>query len=162
MSAKNRIDHFVWLVEPENLSRYVKQMSELFETTFDEFRNESGGALVLISWDAGLEFTAPYGDSPAANALRAVLAERGEGPCAVVVRVPSVDASSERAAALGWPIDAPQSGYWGELGRQSVELENMSWTTKVTSMRERVIGSFLNTTLLFGEIEYADVEDATS
>ncbi|MBF6333951.1 hypothetical protein [Nocardia transvalensis] len=152
MSAKNRIDHFVWLVEPENLSRYVKQMSELFETTFDEVRNESAGARAMVSWDAGLEFVAPYGDLAAADALRAVLAERGEGPFAIVVRVPSIDASSERAAALGWPID-----------RQSFELTaDMSSTTKVTSARERVIGSFLNTSLFFAEIEYADVEAATS
>ncbi|MBF6334104.1 hypothetical protein [Nocardia transvalensis] len=151
MPAKNRIDHFTWLVEPENLPRYVKQMSELFETTFDEVFNESAGVRALISWDAGLEFAAPYGDLPAADALRAVLAERGEGPFAIVVRVPSIDASSERAAALGWPID-----------RQLLELEaGVSSTTKVTSARERVIGSFLNTSLLFGEIEYADVEDAT-
>ncbi|MBF6331104.1 hypothetical protein IU452_21615 [Nocardia transvalensis] len=160
-TGKNRIDHFAWLVELDNLSRYVKQMSELFETTFEEFRNEPGGNLTMISWDAGLEFAAPLGDSPAADALRAMLAERGEGPVGAIVGVPSIDAASERAAELGWPIDGPQPGYWGALGQQSVE-PNLSWTTKVTSMRERVIGDFLNTTLLFGEIEYADVEDATS
>jgi len=149
MKETNRIDHLVWVVHPENLDRYVAQLADLFDTKFEEMSGES--AHFFISWDAGLEIAAPSGDGPAGGVLRAHLEKNGEGPFAVVVQVPDIEDASARASKLGWPVDQRL------LGGQA----DMTWTSKVTTIRERFIGPFLNTMLLFGQIDYVDNAERT-
>ena len=143
MKDTNRIDHFVWVVRSENLERYVKLFSELFDTTFEEFAGDAG-AHIFISWETGYEFASPVGDGPGGHGLRSHLEANGEGPFAIVFRVPDMDIASERAARLGWPISA------GIMGNDE---SDQKWTA-VHRVRERFVGPFLGTMLLFGQIDY--------
>ncbi len=145
MKDTNRIDHFVWAVRPEYLAGYLAQLSDLFDTEFEEFDGKSG-ARILISWDTGLEFAVPSGEGARGDELRAYLDKKGEGPFAIVFRVPDIESASKRAMQLGWPVGDSLLGS---------EEADRSWT-RVTRVREQFVGPFLNTMLLFGQIDYAD------
>jgi hypothetical protein len=148
MKDTNRIDHFVWAVRPENVAGYLAQLSDLFHTEFEEYDGKSG-ARILISWDTGFEFAVPNGEGPRGDDLRAYLDKNGEGLFAVVFRVPDIESASKRAAQLGWPVGD------GVLGSEEADK---GWT-RVTRVREQFIGPFLNTMLLYGQIDYADGDE---
>jgi len=145
MKDTNRIDHFAWAVHPENAEAYVAQLSELFDTTFEELKGATG-ARILISWDTGLEIATPVGEGTGGDIVRAHLEKYGEGPFALVFRVPDIEAAGKRAAKLGWPVDTRALG----------DEVDMTWTNKLTSLHERIIGPFLNTMLLYGQIDYVE------
>src|SRR5208282_1274379 len=125
MKDTNRIDHFVWVVRLENLDGYVKQFSELLGTTFEEFAG-GNGAHIFVSWETGFEFAAPTDEGPGGHGLRAHLDAHGEGPFAIVFRVPDIEASSKHATGLGWPVSA------NTLGNDESDLK---WTA-VSRVRE--------------------------
>jgi len=162
----NRLDHFVWVVEPENIKKYVDQLSDLFEIKFD-FRDgpRSDGTPLqtYVCWDAGLEIIAPFADPvakpiadhPVAQRLAAFLEEKGEGPFGVVIRVPDMQATNERAKKLGWQVDAVAPHLADKATRQAVHA---AWTSRILDIQETFLGKFLNTMLIVGEFEYPDDE----
>jgi hypothetical protein len=149
MKDTNRIDHFVWVVHEENLDQYVKKFSDLFQTTFEEFDGKNG-ARIFVSWETGFEFATPTGDGLGGHGLKAHLDAHGEGPFAIVFRVPDIEAASERAKELDWPVSS------SVLGNDESDLV---WTA-VSRVREQFVGPFLGTMLLFGQIDYRDGSSA--
>jgi len=141
----NRVDHVVWLVHAENQEGHVEKLSKLFRTKFDgPLVRPEFGARFSVSWEAGLEVFAPWGDSDYAAMWRQRLEQKGEGVLSVVVGVPDIEEASEHAKQLGYPV-SPIIGLSGDE----------PWKHKLESFREAIIGDVLGTRLGYGEIRYA-------
>jgi hypothetical protein len=103
-----RIDHFAWIVSPDNLDRYVEQLTGLLGV--DLLRHPGSHAMgpdsrVRISFKDGLELIAPGGDStPTAQKFAQALGHPGEGPLVLIMRVPSIQEASERIERAGFSI----------------------------------------------------------
>ena len=142
----NRVDHVVWLVHAENQEDYVDKFSKLFRTQFDgPLVRPEFGARFWVSWEAGLEIFAPWGDNDSAKMWSQRLKERGEGVLSVVFGVRDLAEASEHARQLGYPVSPviPLAG-------------DEPWKHKLESFREAIIGDVLGTLMGFGEIRYAE------
>ena len=101
----NRVDHVVWLVHAENQEDYVEKFSKLFRTQFDgPLIRPEFGTKFWVSWEAGLEIFAPWGDSASAKMWTQRLEERGEGVLSVVFGVRDLEEASDHARQLGYPV----------------------------------------------------------
>lgn len=159
-----RIDHFVWVVKPDNIQRYVQQLSALFDVEFD-FRdgpaNDGSPVQTYVSWDAGLELIAPFPhpdaraieDHAVAREISAHLEANGEGPFGVVMRVQNIAAERERLRALGYEVSAVAP----HLGSNEERTRVLSaWTDRLLQLEEAFVCDFLNTKLIIGELAYPD------
>lgn len=149
--AMKRINHFVWLVQAENVAGHVQQLESLLDTKFELTSDESADA--YVNWDSRLELVAPAtGNSAGANYLREVLEQKGEGPFALAVRVPDLKQAAEQARSLGFPV--------GTEITPTDPAERLagirSFTEKVDDIREIPLGEFLGISLLLCEVEYAE------
>lgn len=141
----NHMDHVLWLCRLENIESYVKELSALTGRSFHGPVDRADlGARVFISWEGGLEIIAPLDmDTPFTTQCRARLEQKGEGLWTVVFGVPDIGQARARAERLGYqtsdlienPPDAP-------------------WQHQTRVMKESVVGEFMNTGFVFGEIEY--------
>ena len=159
-----RIDHFVWVVRPENIKAYVEKLSALFDVQFD-FRdgpaNDGSPVQTYVSWDAGLELIAPFAHPDArpiaehavAREISAHLEEHGEGPFGIVMRVENVAAEVERLRELGYDVSsvAPHLGSKDDRTRVL-----RAWTDRLLYLEEAFVDDFLKTKLIIGEFEYPD------
>lgn len=142
----NRVDHVVWLVQAENQEKYVEQLSALFRTQFDgPLIRADFGTKFWVSWEAGLEVFAPWGDNDQAKMWSKRLEERGEGVLSVVFGVRDIEEANAHARQLGYPV-SPIIGFAGDE----------PWKHKLECFRETIIGDALGTLLGFGEIRYAE------
>ena len=142
----NRVDHVVWLVQPQNLEAYVEKFSKLFRTQFDGPQlRPAFGVKFWVSWEAGLEILAPWGDNDSAKMWTQRLKDRGEGVFSVVFGVRDLEEASEHARQLGYPV-SPVFSLSGDE----------PWKHKMESFQEVVIGDMLGTLMGFGEIRYAE------
>ncbi|MDB5440576.1 MAG: hypothetical protein JWM33_3003 [Caulobacteraceae bacterium] len=146
-----RIDHFAWIVHPENIEKYVKQLSELFKTQFDFLDGSKAGFVAYVAWNTGLELISPLRDGPGlTGAFYNHLQTRGEGPWGLICGVTDIRQSASHAKSLGWPV--------GDLLQSPNDTERhasvRSWTTAVTDVKELIVGQFLGLNILFGEITY--------
>ncbi len=161
----NRIDHFVWVAKAENVTNYVDKLSALFDVEFDHRYGPDFDSPIdlYVSWQAGLEVVAPIPNADgsafdpqtqaAAFALAARLAEHGEGPFALVFRVPDLEAATERLRARGHSINSitPKLG-----SREARIAQNARWTKNVLDIDETFVDSFLGVHLLLGAFQYPD------
>ena len=142
----NRIDHIVWLVHAHNQEAYVEKLGKLFRTRFDgPLVRLDMGCRFWVSWEAGLEIFAPWGDNDYASIWSKRLEERGEGVLSMVFGVPDIEEASEHARQLDYQV-SPIIGLSGDE----------PWMHKLESFKEVMIGDFLGTIMSFGEIRYAD------
>lgn len=146
-----RINHLAWLVESQNVRKYVQQLEDLLGTEFEVTSDESADA--YVNWDSRLEVVAPAtGDSPGAEYLRDILRQRGEGPFALAIRVPDVDAAAEHARSVGFTVGAELTPTDPEERIAGIR----SFTQKVDDIREVSLGDFLGIGLVLCQVAYAE------
>lgn len=148
---KKRINHFVWLVRPENIAGQVRRLEALLES---EFEIMSGpGFQAYVNWDARLELLSPTNeDSPGAQHLRGLLEERGEGPFALTIRVADIDTAAEHARSVGFPVGPELTP--ADPAERLAEIR--AFTEKIDDIREIPLGDFLGVGLMLCEIKFAD------
>ena len=101
--AIQHIDHVWIIVYPQNVEKYVKKLSSLLNITFDEpIRNESSGAIAVLSWDSGLEIMAPIRQE---GRYWERLQRFGEGTVTIIFGVKDIDASLRHAKDNGVELD---------------------------------------------------------
>lgn len=145
-----RINHFAWLVRRDNVAQYVSRLESLLGTEFEHIADDRDEA--YVNWDSGLEFVVPVDTGGnGADRLTKVLEERGEGPYALVIRVPDLDAGAEQADASSFEV----AGETTPPDREARRAFIGSYTKKVVDLREIHIGAFLGIKLALCEIEYA-------
>jgi hypothetical protein len=150
-----RIDHFIWVVRPENIRAYVEQAERLFDV---EFEHMYGPAVAgtdrdcYVSFDAGLEFMAPLGRADPTSAQFLDFLERyGEGPWGFVFGVRDLAGPIARAKSADYPV-GKLIQHDDTSARHAVMR---SWTTRVNDAREVYIGRFLGTEIMFGDMRYS-------
>lgn len=156
-NVPTRIDHFAWVISPENVDRYQQLLNGLFGVRLlkhpkpTSLGPESG---CYISFVGGLELVAPKGDhTPMARKLTADLATKGEFPTFCVMRVPDHEKAAERIRAAGYEVGANLL----EADEATRRAFLATWTEGVADMIERPIMVELpGTALLFVEIEFEE------
>ena len=97
--AIQRVDHVAIVVYPENVDKYVDQISRVLGVTFDKPTVvESTGVVAALSWDSGLEILAPLKKE---GRFWERLQKHGEGTCIIVFGVADMDAAKQRARDNG-------------------------------------------------------------
>lgn len=144
----NHVDHILWLSHYTNQERYARQLSALcgVELQGPNVRHDLG-TCNWVSWEGGLEVVAPLDgvETPFNKLFHDTLAQRGEGLFGVVFGVPDMEEARARARELGYT----PSELLGPNG-------NEPWAGKTVKMQESVVGTVLNSLLVFGEIEYRE------
>jgi catechol 2,3-dioxygenase-like lactoylglutathione lyase family enzyme len=98
----DRIHHVVWCVAADSLEAVRHYWERALGLSMVDIDLPERGLHVLLAWDAGIEIVAPtYAHGGGADAVRAVLAEQGEGVYTVVYSVASIEESGARLAAEG-------------------------------------------------------------
>ena len=101
--AINHIDHVGIIVYPENVDKYVTQLSNVLNIRFEEpIVNDELGTIAVLSWGSGLEIMAPLRQKgPHWDKLQRF----GEGTCTIIFGVKDIDAAIDRARANGADLD---------------------------------------------------------
>ena len=143
----NRIDHVIWICKPENQARYVEQLSLLCRVKFyGPVEKPDLGAIIYISWSAGIEIITPISDTnPAAKQWFEHIEARGQGILGVVFGVADIEDASKHAESLGY-----------DVGGLIENTGNEPYAHEMESMKEIVIGNILNSVFVFGEIKCSD------
>ena len=147
MKVVNRIDHVAWLCRPENIESYVEKLKQILDAGWDgPFFRETWGICNYLSWSSGLEILAPIpgSDTPQARELNEHLDRRGEGLLSVVLGVRDIKQAVIDARSKGIDADEPFS------------LGFPHWTKKVGQSWEAIAGNFMNTMIVYGQIEYKE------
>lgn len=149
----NHIDHIAWLAYFENIERYAQQLSELCGVKLlGPYMREDMGICIYISPRGGLEIIAAldHVETPFNAVLKEQLRSRGEGVAAVIFGVPDLDEAMDHARTLGYaPGEVVSIDSYPAAGPPP-------WVSHYEVLKESVIASFMNTTLLFGEVVHAD------
>jgi hypothetical protein len=141
----NHVDHAVYLSRWENLDRNIANLEAVTDASLERCVREDMGCAVCVDWSAGLEVVAPTPERNAANeALHARLESHGEGLLAVVYGVADLEAHKAKLEARGFAI--------GPL----METDPCEpWFNRIV-LRERFAPEFLNSWMVFSEIDYSD------
>jgi hypothetical protein len=97
----DQVHHVVWCVAAESLEAVRNYWERGLGLTMVDIDLPERGLHVLLAWDAGIEIVAPIGQGGGADAVRAVIAEQGEGVYTVVYGVTSIEESGARLVAEG-------------------------------------------------------------
>jgi predicted enzyme related to lactoylglutathione lyase len=110
VTGVDRVHHVVWCVQAERLEEVRRFWERGLGLTMVDIDLPERGLHVLLAWDAGIEIIAPsHAEGGGAEAVRAVLAEQGEGVYSVVYAVDSVDQSAARLVAEGAVVTFEES-----------------------------------------------------
>lgn len=142
----NHVDHVIWACWLEELSGYVDRLSAVTGVAFDgPWDKVNLGIRVYISWEAGLEIIAPLEPSEIAFAQKLAehLRARGSGIYAIVFGVRDISLARRRALDLGYEPSAVIE-----------QLGDEPWFDKTVTMKEVLVGDFMQSLLIFGEITY--------
>jgi hypothetical protein len=141
----NHIDHVAWISWPATLDENVARLETLAGVKLTRFDRQELGIIICANWEAGLEVLS-FSDPPTDFnlALRTWLEEHGEGVMSVVFGVSQLDAHQKRLAQMGIT-----------LGPLLDDDAQSPWHHKM-NLRERIAGPIMNTTLVLGDIDYAD------
>ncbi len=97
-----RIDHIVIIVKEETAHPLADLLGRVLGIPWNEPQvNEATGALIIVSWDAGLEIIAPIREE---GPYWERIQRFGEGSVSIVFGVPDLDKGMERAKANGLDI----------------------------------------------------------
>jgi len=140
------VDHVFWICKLENQERYVRQLAAICDTQFHgPVDRPDLGTRIYLSWRSGLEIIAPLEETTIySKSLKDQLAARGEGLLGVIFGVADIEEARRRAIQLGYPVSPliENAGHEPYIGETEV-------------MKEIMVGEFMNSTLVFGEIRYA-------
>jgi hypothetical protein len=141
-----RVDHVFWMCKLENQERYVRQLAAICDTEFHgPVDRPDLGTRIYISWQSGLEVIAPLEETTIySKSLKEQLAARGEGLLGVIFGVADIELARARAIKLGYSV--------------SPLIENAGhepYINETEVMKEIMVGDFMNSVLVFGEIRYA-------
>lgn len=139
------VDHVFWICQLENQERYVRQLAAICDTEFHgPVDRPDLGTRIYISWRSGLEIIAPLEETTSyTKSLKEHLAKRGEGLLGVVFGVANLEEARNRALALGYSVSP-------EIGNAGHE----PYLDETSVMKEIMVGDFMNSVLVFGEIQY--------
>ena len=142
----NRIDHVIWICKPENQAHYVEELSRICRVRFHgPVEKPDLGAIIYISWSAGIEVITPISDtSPAAKPWIEHIEARGEGVLGVVFGVSDIGEARKHAESLGY-----------DVGRLIENTGDEPYIHETETMKEIVVGSIINSVFVFGEIKYS-------
>jgi hypothetical protein len=93
-----RIDHVVITVYPKSYRPMIEKLSKLLGVEFMECRREDQNVVASISWEAGLEVTAPIEEH---GLVWEHLQRTGEGSVAIVFGVEDIDDAMRRVHESG-------------------------------------------------------------
>jgi hypothetical protein len=143
----NHVDHVIWASYPETLVENVARLAELTGRPLQgPYERRDVGVSVYLSWEGGIEILSPLDvETPTADALRSHLDTKGEGLFAIVFGVPDIAEARTRAERLGY-----------QPGDQVENRGDAPWEDKTEVMKEVVVGNFMNSLFIFGEIVFKD------
>jgi hypothetical protein len=117
-----KLHHVVFVVEPGNQERAADLWRDL-GLTFAEIPLAEEGLRVLLDWSAGIEIVSPAEPPGTETArFRALLDERGEGVCSVVVRTDEVEAPLAVALQHGAEVRYRQHREDGDMVLDEIDL----------------------------------------
>lgn len=124
----------ILIYRPENLLAAKAEIERTLGVSDFEgpFEPPGFGLTVAISFGAGVELMAPYGEDGYAAMARDHLAQHGEGVFGLVFGVDDLAAAEARAAEAGYPRR-------GE--RLDCFVAQPAWRERFASMQEAVLGS---------------------
>lgn len=93
-----RIDHFAWIVRPENYEPCKAKLHALLGLNFVDYENPDLSIRIALDWEAGIEILSPTTMDSVHGRL---LEEKGEGMNSLIFGVDDLDQALERAAAAG-------------------------------------------------------------
>jgi hypothetical protein len=139
------VDHVFWICRLENQASYAQQLAAICDTEFHgPVDRPDLGTRIYISWRSGLEIIAPLEETTIYSvSLTEHLAKRGEGLLGVIFGIADIEEGRKRAIRLGYAVSPviEHAGHEPYLGETEV-------------MKEIVVGDFMNSSLVFGEIRY--------
>lgn len=146
MKLVNHIDHVAWVFRPDSIERNVAMFSRMFDITFDgPVHKPDFGFTVYLSWEAGIEIVCAHETRTDFNRhLHDHLDAHGEGLMSIVWGVRDIEQTKQRLEADGFDV--------GELWGNDPQSP---WREKV-SIKERDLGTHMNTRIILGEIDYAE------
>jgi hypothetical protein len=140
----NHVDHAVYLSKWENLDANIARLELLTDSKLERSVREEMGAAICVDWSTGLEMVSPTPDRiPANEALHARLESHGEGLLAVVYGVADLEAHKAKLEARGFQIGPLMETHPSE-----------PWFDRIV-LRERFAPPFLDSWMVFSEIDYA-------
>ncbi|WP_317929484.1 hypothetical protein [Halioxenophilus sp. WMMB6] len=141
----NHVDHVVWLSRPENLEANVAKIEQLSGVKLERCDRSDLGVVLYLSWEAGLEVIAPFGEETEYNVqLNLGLQFLGEGILGVVYGVDHIEDQEPRLKAVGQ-----------ELGIELLDDPNSPWRHKLL-VRERTGPIVMNGSFMFGDVRYPE------
>jgi hypothetical protein len=143
----DHVDHVVWITYPDKIDAAAAELGTLCNVKMEgPWVRDDIGLTICVSWEAGLELVAPHSERTDFNGpLHDHLAERGEGMYAIVFGVRDIQAAAERARFLGY-----------SPGAFMTEGTDTPWAGKHDKLLESHVTKFLNTWILYGQIDYPD------
>lgn len=144
----NHIDHVAYISRWDTVEANVAQLEALTGAKLQRTDRPHVGVVLYIDWSAGLEIVAPTPERSELNErLYEVLDSRGEGVLAVIYGVEDLEAHKAKLEAKGFEV----SPLW-----ESVHPAG-SWSEHLL-VRERHGPLFMNTWLIYSQIDYRDGE----
>jgi len=143
----NHVDHVVYLSRWESIDANVAQLEALTGAHMERCERTDMACVVCVDWSAGLEIVAPFPEkSPINQALHDRLDTQGEGLLATVFGVEDLEAHKAAMEAKGFAIGPLMTGHPDEPWFQRQVL------------RERFGPGFMNSWLVYSEIDYENEE----
>lgn len=97
----NRVDHVIFCLEPDNVSRAAATFARLLDVKFEgPLEMPEAGLVIYVDWDSGIELQAPA-DPSIAREQCAFLDEHGEGVFRICFNFADRDEALDRAERMG-------------------------------------------------------------
>lgn len=143
----NHVDHAVYLSRWDAIEVNAAQLTALTDAEMERCERPDMGCVIYVDWAAGLEIVAPLPQRSQLNqALYDRLDSHGEGLLAIVFGVEDLEAHKAKLEAKGLQVGPLMVGHSDE-----------PWFERLL-LRERFGPQFMNSWLVFGQIDYADDE----
>lgn len=170
MAAKRnvgRIDHVVFAYQNEERAEQTREMmTALLGLEPDDWMKPADldppfNLRTWVAWNAGLEIICPLEGHEDQWFASQVIAERGEGICAVVFGLDDIDEACRRAEGLGLPVPQTMHDSRFPAGPDTVQRGLPFFFGDIVEshhrrLREALLGPFNGTGLALGEFEPLD------
>lgn len=144
----NHVDHVAYISRWDTVEANAAQLEALTDAKLQRTDRPHVGVVLYIDWSAGLEIVAPMPERTELNqGLHELLDSHGEGVLAVIYGVEDLDAHKAKLEARGFEV--------GPLWESAHPAD--SWSERLL-VRERHGPVFMNTWLIYSQIDYRDGE----